>query len=78
MYGFRKDGDWFFIDKKSKVLTTPMGQPVKTRNMALAERLVADLEKFGESPSDPVSIVAFHYAMLDFFPSFLAENLKEA
>lgn len=76
MYGFRKDGEWYFIEKNSKVLTTPMGQPVKTRNMALADRLVADLKKYGESPSDPVSIVAFHYAMLDFFSTVPRQELE--
>lgn len=67
MYGIRQDGDGYILEKDSVPVTTPMGQPVRTPYKVLADRLVADLEKHGEDPTDPISLVAFHYAMLDFF-----------
>lgn len=76
MYKIRKDGDWYCIEKNSQPLATPMGQPVKTQHKALAERLVAHLEEFGESPSNPVSIVAFHYAMIDMHSRLPRETLE--
>ena len=69
MYSISKSdcGEWYCIEKESKPLLTTMGHPVRTAFKSLADKLLTDLEKYGEDPSDPVSIVAFHYAMIDFF-----------
>lgn len=76
MYSMRHDGDAYLIEKNSQPLLTPMGNAVKTIHKSLAERLVADLREYGESPSDPVSILAFHYPMLDFFSIVPREQLE--
>lgn len=78
MYGIRQDGDWYLIEKDSQPLLTPMGRPVKTIHKSLADRLISDLKKHGESPSDPVSIVAFHYAMIDFFSVMPRAELEKS
>lgn len=78
MYGVRKDGDWYCIEKGSDLLTTPMGKPVRTLYKPLADKLVCDLEEYGESPKDPVSICAFHYAMIDFFATMPRGELEHS
>ena len=67
MYTIKKDDKWYKLEKDAKTLVTPMGQPVMTQFKTLANKLLSDLKKYGEDPSDPVSLVAFHYAMIDFF-----------
>lgn len=67
MYKIKHVGDRYSIENNGLTLKTPMGSAVVTDYLALAERLVRHLEKYGEDPSNPQSIVAFHYAMLDFF-----------
>ena len=67
MYSISNCDEGYAIEKDSKALLTTMGHPVRTAFKPLADRLIKDLEKYGEDPSDPVSIVAFHYAMIDFF-----------
>lgn len=67
MYSFFEENKTFCITKRGNPLTTPQGLPVRTRFKALAEKLTEDLSKFGESPTDCQSIVAFHFAFLDFF-----------
>ena len=67
MYGLREQGDWYHIEEDGRHVRTPMGQPAKTKSRVLADGLVADLETFGDDPSNPESLVAFHYAMIDFF-----------
>ena len=66
-YGYMKNGELYDMYKGETPLRTPMGAPVRTNLKVLADRLVKDLNKYGEDPSNPASIVAFHYAMIDFF-----------
>lgn len=67
MYRLLRDGEFYTICKGNEPLYTPMGTRVTTDSEILAKRLVKHLTEHGESPSNPVSIVAFHYAMIDFF-----------
>jgi tetratricopeptide (TPR) repeat protein len=67
MYRSVKQDRWYCIHKEDAPVMTPMNAPVITSSQSLAERLVSDLEEFGEVPSNPESIVAFHYALIDFF-----------
>jgi hypothetical protein len=67
VYTIRKDQDQYILEKSGKPLLTPRGESVRTTHQILADRLLADLRKHGEDPSDPVSLVAFHYPMIDFF-----------
>lgn len=67
MYTIDKQGDRFRILKNGAPIHTPRDNPVETRLSAVADRLVQHLNRFGEDPSDPCSIVAFHYPMIDFF-----------
>ena len=76
MYALSKDDTVYSFNKDGKPLQTPMGRPVKTHFESLAKRLLADLETYGENPSDPVSLVAFHYAMTDFFDVMPREELE--
>lgn len=78
MYGIRQVGEWYLIEKDSQPLLTPKGRPVETIHKSLADRLISDLTKYGESPCDPVSIVAFHYAMIDFFSVMPREELEHS
>jgi hypothetical protein len=67
MYSYKQDGDEYVFLIEDEELETPMGQIVSTKNKNIADRLLKDLKVYGEDPSDPESIVAFQYAMLDFF-----------
>ena len=78
MYSFIKEDGNYHLMKKYKKIRTPMGQVVTTNFRSLAERLTTDLNTFGESPTDPVSIVAFHYALIDFFSMMPREELERS
>ena len=67
----------FVINKDGNVLRTPMGTVVETNFKVLAERLVGDLTRYGEDPANAASIVAFHYAMLEFFLKVPRSQLEE-
>jgi hypothetical protein len=74
MYEIDKQGDSLCIMKDGAPVHTPMGNPVQTRLPAIAKRLVKDLKRYGDDASDPRSIVAFQYPMIDFF---LTESRKD-
>ena len=67
MYTVQPQNDGFQILKAGQSLRTPMGRLVATKSEPIADKLVEHLELFGEDPSDPQSLVAFHYSYLDFF-----------
>ena len=67
MYKSKKADEWVIICKNDRELLTPGKRVVKTKYQALADRLILDLKKYGEDPTNPLSIVAFHYPMIDFF-----------
>jgi hypothetical protein len=67
MYDFEKQRGSYVLRVDGEELHTPMGMPVFTGSRELAKKLCEDLERFGEKPSNPLSLVAFHYAMIDFF-----------
>jgi len=67
MYTIKEQDGWYYLKKDGQQLHAPGGKVVKSMFKDLAERLAEDLEKYGEDPSDPVSLVAFHYAMTAFF-----------
>lgn len=78
MYTISKDGESLLIEKDGKPLLTPMMRPVKTVFKPLADRLLEDLAAYGENPSNPVSLVAFQYAMTDFFSVMPREELEHS
>ncbi|MFC1591236.1 hypothetical protein ACFL43_01800 [Thermodesulfobacteriota bacterium] len=78
MYKFKKDGDQYNLYKDNAPLTTPAGSPVATMYQPVAKRLVKDLEKYGEDPSNPISLVAFQYATIDFFMEMPREELEHS
>ena len=67
MYTIQPHDDGFQIMKAGQELRTPMGRVVSTKSEPIARKLVEHLELFGEDPSDPQSLVSFHYSYLDFF-----------
>lgn len=67
VYKSDKAGEFYILSKDGSPLLTPMGRQIRTRSRVLADRLASDLTVHGEDPSNPVSLVAFHYAMTDFF-----------
>ncbi len=67
MYEIKCYKNLYAIVKSGQPLLTPSGQSVSTPSKKLADRLVADLAEYGEDPSNPISLVAFHYPMTDFF-----------
>ena len=67
MYKSKKTDEWVIICKNDRELLTPRKRVVKTKYQARADRLILDLKKYGEDPTNPLSIVAFHYPMIDFF-----------
>jgi hypothetical protein len=67
MYDIVRSSGSHLVVKDGAPLLTVMGRPVQTTHVPLARRLVKDLSTYGEDPTDPVSLVAFHYAMIDFF-----------
>jgi len=76
MYTYQKQDDTYFLFKDDEPLLTLMGNPVRTLYEPLAKRLLVDLDAFGEDPSDPISIVTFHYPMIDFYVSLPREELE--
>jgi len=76
MYTINEREGWYYLEKNGRQLTSLGGNRVRTMFKDLAERLVVDLEKYGESPSSPVSLVAFHYSMLDFFVDGNREDME--
>jgi hypothetical protein len=64
--------------RDGKALVTPGGKVVATSSPVLAKRLLADLRAHGESPMSPVSLVAFHYPLLDFFFDVPRERLQQS
>ena len=76
MYEVKPVSGGFTILSDGCALLTPMGKVVATSSEALARRLATDLETVGPDPSDPTSIVAFHYASLDFFDSVSLADLQ--
>lgn len=66
MYTFKEQQGVFHIYSNNQPVLTPGGQEVVTEFKDLAKRLVKDLEKYGNDPSNSLSIVAFHYPYLDF------------
>ncbi|HNY69350.1 MAG TPA: tetratricopeptide repeat protein [Syntrophorhabdus sp.] len=67
MYRSVKKDRWYWIYKDDEPVLTPMNAPVITSHQLLADRLVSNLEQYGETPSNPESIAAFHYTLIDFF-----------
>lgn len=78
MYTVSKETDSLLIEKDGQPLTTPMNHPVRTTFAPLAERLLADLATYGEDPSNPVSLVAFQYPMIDFFSAMPRDELVKS
>lgn len=76
MYTIKQKGKKYAFLDDGQALLTPMGNPVVTAYKSLADRLLADLNTHGDDPSDPVSLVAFHYAMIDFFSTMPREDLE--
>lgn len=66
MYASTLKNGIYYITKDKKPLLTPMGHAVSTTYSKLAARIVEDLTKYGEDPANPVSVVAFHYPLIDF------------
>ena len=58
--------EYYYLEHGGEPVQTPAGAPLRTSFAALAKRLVDNLQRFGEDPSDPRSIMAFHCAMIDF------------
>lgn len=78
MYKINEEQGMYFLIDGDKELLTPMKHKVTTRSLELAERLSKDMNKYGCDPSNPISIVAFHYAMLDFFSILTREELEHS
>lgn len=76
MYGSVFQNGVYSILKEKKQLQTPAGNSVITQYRELADRLVKDLDRYGEDPSNPLSLVAFHYAMIDFFSKLPRAELE--
>ena len=76
VYGYTESNNEFTIICNDKPVKSPNGNIVITKNMTLAEKLVSDLETYGNDPSNPGSIVAFHYPFIDFFSVNPREELE--
>ena len=76
VYGYTENNNEFKIICNDKPVKTPNGSIVTTKNIALAQKLVSDLETYGNDPSNPSSIIAFHYPFLDFFSVNPREELE--
>jgi len=74
MYTISRDEESLLIEKDGQPLLTPMMHPVRTVFRPLADRLLEDLVAYGEDPSNPMSLVAFQYAMVDFFSVMPRKN----
>ena len=72
-----KNGNIYFefYDSNGKILLTPGKTKVTTKYSQLADKLVMDLNEYGESPKDALSIVAFHYTMVEYFSKYTQKEL---
>lgn len=73
-----KENGKYKIYNDDKILKTPRMRDVICGSIELAKRLVEDLEVYGESPTDPESLVAFHYPMIDFFDDSKRKSLQHS
>jgi len=55
-----------------------MGYAVECHSEEVAKQLCKDLDEFGEEPSNPLSLVAFQYAFIDFFSKLPRQELEES
>lgn len=78
MYTVHPQDSGFQIMKAGQPLLTPMGRLVTTKSEPIARKLVEHLELFGEYPSDPQSLVTFHYSFLDFFEKGARPTLEHS
>ena len=72
--------DEYFFTKKGifrRFVLTPSGNFLATKNLTLAQRILSDLEKYGEDPSELKSILSFHYSFCDFFTIISREQLEQ-
>ena len=76
MFAYEKDKDIFYIIKNSKRLYTPTKSLVYTSSQTLADNLIKDMKIYGEDPTDICSIIAFHYAYLDFYKNSTREVIE--
>lgn len=66
MYQVVNEDGVFHVRKGIEPIFTPAGNPVITKNEALAARLAEHFEKYGEDPENRCSIAMFHFPRLDF------------
>lgn len=67
MFRYEKKSDAFIFYKGNECIKTWNGKDLKTRSQIVADELINDLEKFGADPTNPLSLAAYVYPMLDFF-----------
>jgi hypothetical protein len=77
MYTYVQNGTTYSVMKNDRTLLSRGQVVVSTTSEKLAVRLVADLNEYGEDPSLPESVVAYHYPCLDFFAKVPREDLEE-
>ena len=77
-YSIVKEGKFYKIYEGDVALETPGGKTVRTQYLIIAERLLADLNNFGYDSYDlPISILSYHFTMLDGFASMEHDAVVE-
>lgn len=68
-YSCNLENDRYVIFKEDKYLTTPSGKKVTTLYKPLADRILHDLDLFGENYHSVESILSWHYTLIENFAS---------
>lgn len=76
IYSFAPKGDHLTIYKGKKKVHTPNGNIVTTKDEALAQRLVAELEEETDYTS-PASVLCYHYTLCDLTAQYVREDVME-
>jgi len=77
MYQVSQEDGIFRVLKQGEAMFSPAGNPVITKNRALAERLAGHFELYGESSEEQHSIAFFHYPRLDFIQYYPRQSIEQ-
>ncbi|MBR6999476.1 MAG: hypothetical protein IKI01_02555 [Lachnospiraceae bacterium] len=72
-----RNGEYFFTFSDGKnvdYVRTPMGKPVSTKSVELAERIFQDIDRYGTDINSSKSILPWHVTAMD---SFLGESREK-
>ena len=68
---------WIYSKKSESGLTTPGGMRIFTKLKELAEKIYEDYDQFGDGVDSDLSIIPWHFEMLDRFLPMKREDMED-